>query len=74
MTNTNNNFNIKNSDHNLLNLPPGDKYEGEVANNKPNGKGIYYSITGEIKEGEFIEGRLNGKGKISRMICRCEKH
>jgi len=29
-------------------------------NDKPHGKGIYHSITGEIREGEFIEGKLNG--------------
>ena len=50
---------------NLLNLPIGDKYEGEIKNNKPNGKGIYYSITGEIKEGTFVDGHLNGKGKMT---------
>ena len=50
---------------NILNLPIGDKYEGEIKDNKPNGKGIYYSITGEIKEGIFKDGLLNGKGKMT---------
>ena len=61
-------YNDKNMNYNeesVLNLPFGDKYEGEVRNNKPNGKGIYYSITGEIKEGTFIDGHLNGKGKMN---------
>ena len=53
------------SNYNTLNLPLGDKYEGEICNNKPNGKGIYYSITGEIKEGTFVDGHLNGKGKMT---------
>jgi len=52
----------------VLNIPLGDKYEGEIKNNKPNGKGIYYSITGDIKEGEFKDGRLNGQGKITLSI------
>ena len=63
---TNNNLNSNNPDNNiLLNLPQGDKYEGEISNNKPNGKGVYYSITGEIKDGFFIDGHLNGKGKMT---------
>ena len=58
-----NDFN--NNHNNVLNLPIGDKYEGEISNKKPNGKGIYYSVTGEIKEGTFVDGRLNGKGKMT---------
>ncbi len=54
-----------NNNNNSMNLPMGDKYEGEIKNNKPNGKGIYYSITGEIREGIFIDGHLNGKGKMT---------
>ena len=54
-----------NNNNNSLNLPMGDKYEGEIKDNKPNGKGIYYSITGEIREGIFIDGHLNGKGKMT---------
>ena len=50
------NTNLGNGNNNSLNLPIGDKYEGEIKNNKPNGKGIYYSITGEIKEGIFLDG------------------
>ena len=55
----------KNINNNAINLPLGDKYEGEIKNNKPNGKGIYYSVTGEIKEGTFVNGLLNGKGKMT---------
>ena len=55
-----NNNNIR-----FLNLSNGDKYEGEIINNKPNGKGIYYSLNGEIKEGTFLDGHLNGKGKMT---------
>ena len=62
----NNNLNSNNiHENNILNLPYGDKYEGEINNNKPNGKGIYYSIMGEIKEGNFVDGRLNGHGKMT---------
>ena len=49
----------------MLNIPLGDKYEGEMKNNRPFGKGIYHSITGEIREGEFIDGKLNGPGKMT---------
>ena len=62
---TNTNLVNTNNNNNSLNLPMGDKYEGEIKNNKPNGKGIYYSITGEIREGIFIDGHLNGKGKMT---------
>ena len=65
----NNSLNYINSNNlpetQMLNIPLGDKYEGEMKNNKPNGKGIYHSITGEIKEGEFIDGKLNGSGKMT---------
>ena len=65
-TSTNNNLNSNNLDNNLLlNLPPGDKYEGEVSNNKPNSKGIYHSITGEIKDEFFFDVHFNGKGKMT---------
>ena len=36
--------NYKSSENsNLLNLPMGDKYEGEISNNKPNGKGVLFN-------------------------------
>ena len=56
---------LKKTNSNILNLSNGDKYKGDIINNKPNGKGIYYSITGEIKEGTFIDGHLNGNGKMT---------
>ncbi len=59
--NTNNNVNK----NNFIFLPFGDKYEGELYNNKPHGKGKYYSASGEIREGIFINGQLNGKGKMN---------
>ena len=62
-TNTNNINN--NIDSNTLNIPMGDRYEGEIKNNKPNGQGMYFAITGEIKEGNFKDGLLNGKGKMT---------
>ena len=67
INNENNNSLNSNTEknNNLLNLPLGDKYDGEIKDNKPNGKGIYYSISGEIKEGIFKDGLLNGKGKMT---------
>ena len=63
---------IKKDDENKLNsnqkslmIPQGDKYEGEIKNKKPNGKGKYYSSSGQIREGNFKDGLLNGQGKIS---------
>ena len=57
------NNNINNN--NFVFLPFGDKYEGDIYNNKPHGKGKYYSATGEIREGTFINGQLSGKGKMN---------
>ena len=54
-----------NKHDNLIVLPLGDKYEGELYNNKPQGYGKYYSATGVIREGFFINGQLNGKGKMN---------
>ena len=53
------------SENNFLFLPIGDKYEGEILNNKPHGHGKYYSATGEIREGTFFNGQLNGKGRMN---------
>ena len=44
-------------------FPNGDKYEGEVENNKLNGKGKYYFSEGGYIKGEFIDGFLNGQGE-----------
>ena len=49
-------------ENNFIFLPLGDKYEGEILNNKPHGQGKYYSATGEIRKGSFNNGQLNGKG------------
>ena len=53
------------SENNFIFLPFGDKYEGEILNNKPHGQGKYYSATGEIREGTFFNGQLNGKGRMN---------
>ena len=45
-------------ENNFVYLPLGDKYEGEILNNRPHGKGKYISSTGEIREGNFIKGKL----------------
>ena len=37
-------------------------YIGEVENNKPNGKGIYYLANGNRYEGEMKDGNWNGRG------------
>ena len=47
-----------NSNNNIIFLPFGDKYEGDLFNNKPHGKGKYYSASGEIREGIFINGKF----------------
>ena len=54
-----------NKNKNYIFLPFGDKYEGDLFNNKPHGKGKYFSSSGEIREGTFINGQLNGKGKMN---------
>ena len=42
----------------------GSYYEGELKNNLPNGKGIKYYTNGNILyEGDFINGKFEGKGK-----------
>ena len=62
---------IKKNDENQLKsnpeliIPEGDKYEGEIKNKKPNGKGKYYAASGQIKEGNFKDGLLDGQGKIT---------
>ena len=51
--------------NNTLNLPIGDKYEGEIQDQKPHGKGKYISSDGKIREGIFEKGLLKGEGKIT---------
>jgi len=40
----------------------GDKYIGEMKNEKAEGKGIYYFRGGDKYEGEFKDNKFNGKG------------
>ena len=51
-----------------ISLPPGDQYEGETKNGKPNGRGHYISSSGEEREGIFIDGLLNGEGVYKKKI------
>jgi hypothetical protein len=46
-----------------ITLPNGGKYEGEIANGEPNGKGVVKFDDGTIFEGTFIDGVPNGKCK-----------
>jgi len=46
----------------VLTLPDGWKYEGEVVNGKPNGKGVAVHPDGNRYEGDFVDGEFNGKG------------
>jgi len=48
-------------------LKNGDKYEGELKDDKPHGKGIYYLANGNRYEGEFEEGKKHGKGRMYRV-------
>jgi hypothetical protein len=43
----------------------GGKYEGQIENGKPNGRGSLIYRNGTRYEGEFKEGRWNGKGTFS---------
>ena len=45
----------------ILNLENG-RYEGEVKNGKPEGKGILYCKNGNRYEGDFKNGKKEGKG------------
>jgi len=49
----------ENKVHHLKN---GDKYEGELKDGKPHGKGIYYYANGDKYEGEYKDNKRNGKG------------
>lgn len=40
----------------------GDSYQGEMINDKMNGKGIYYYSNGNKYEGDFQDDKKNGKG------------
>src|SRR5690349_9964417 len=39
-----------------------DRYEGDVANGRPHGRGIYQQANGNRYEGEFVGGRRHGAG------------
>ena len=46
----------------------GDKYEGEVKDNRKNGKGIYCYADGEKYDGEWRNDNKNGNGKIQIIL------
>ena len=48
-------YNIYN--YNYIYRPDGKKYDGEWLNGKQHGKGTYYSIKGEKREGIWNEGK-----------------
>ena len=45
-----------------MNMPNGDKYEGQFQENKKNGKGIFIWINGDKYEGEWVSDMRFGKG------------
>ena len=45
-------------------LKNGDRYRGEVRNNKFNGNGIYTFKKGDKYIGQFVNGKLSGRGSI----------
>ena len=46
----------------LKNYVDGSRYEGEVINDKRNGKGIYHYANGDKYAGEWKDDRFHGKG------------
>ena len=59
-----------NASRQVLDLPDGAKYEGEVVNGKPNGKGVAVyppqgERTGDRYEGDWVDGRFHGKGTLT---------
>lgn len=46
-------------------LPNGDKYAGEIVNNKPHGEGVYIFAGGNQYAGEFKNGKPHGIGKFT---------
>jgi hypothetical protein len=64
--NNNDNIELNNNIHNKKVYENGDYYIGEMLNNIPNGKGIKYNKYGSIiYEGEIINGKAEGKGKLN---------
>ena len=49
-----------------IDYPNGDYYIGEYDNEMPNGKGKYYHYDGSWREGNFVNGELNGKNCSKR--------
>ncbi|MBT6855937.1 MAG: hypothetical protein HOA09_10280, partial [Nitrospina sp.] len=47
------------------NVGDGGKYEGQIENGKPNGRGSLIYRNGTRYEGEFKEGRWNGEGTFT---------
>lgn len=45
-------------------LPNGDRYEGEVRNNKRHGRGVYHFANGDRFEGEFADDQFMGRGAM----------
>ena len=43
----------------------GTRYDGELKNDKINGRGICHYADGEVYEGEWLDGKWHGKGKRS---------
>ena len=48
----------------VLNYSNGNRYEGEVVNNRPHGFGILYCANGNHYEGSWTDGRIQGKGTL----------
>src|SRR5688572_4072333 len=45
-------------------IPDGDEYEGEMKGNRMHGHGVYRWGNGNVYDGEFIKGKLQGQGRI----------
>ena len=43
-------------------LPNGDEYAGQMRAGKANGRGCYIDVTGEVFEGNFVDGERDGSG------------
>ncbi len=42
-----------------------DKYEGNFKNGLPDGKGVYTWKNGKIYDGQWVKGKMEGKGRLS---------
>ena len=51
------------SESSIITYDNGFKYEGEVTDGKPNGRGIWTSANGNTIDGEWKDGVLHGKGR-----------